>query len=201
MIDEMIKAAKAWRPLARLDVIVEAGGGNDTRSETLRVKLGDARRRWKRIAAQLAGVVLLGARGYDAKDELIGSWDAPAEDDAEELDESDEERGHRQHTQWVIREVAAIYATTQRLTVELVGAAVDLIKSHTRPAPPQPAADDGDEATRVLGQLIGAAMQNHNNNRSSDADEEIRGARSPRSDAEVQGQPDERGQAGEGSEG
>jgi len=200
MTDDMIKAAKSWRPLARLDVVVEATHMGETRTEQLRVKLGDARRRWKRVAAQLAGVVVLAARGYDAKDELIGSWDAPSDDDSDdEIDENDDDRGHRQHTQWVIREVAGIYATTQRLTVELVGAAVALIRAHSAPRAVQPAAVDEDDGTRVLGQLLAAAMAN--NNQGSNNDEKVGGARSESGDAGGQRQPDERGPAGEGPEG
>jgi hypothetical protein len=199
MIDEMIKVARTWRPLARLEVLsppaVEGG-----QPDTVIVKLGDARRRWKRVAAQLAGITFIAARGLDAKGELIGSWTAPLDDadDEEEDFESDDQAAHRHHTQWVIKEVARIYEQQSKLTTELVGAVVDIIKAlrATVTTPQQPTPQESDDATRVLGQLLTAAMSN---NRSTNAAaEEIADEGSDGSDATVQGQSPQHPQAGEG---
>jgi hypothetical protein len=177
VIDELIAAAKGWRPLARFDVIVEGAAG----VETVRVKLGESRRRWKRIAAQLAGLTLLGARGYDAKDELIGSWDDVAtEDDDQGEDgeaEADDAAAHRLHTQWCIREVSKIHDNTARLCVEMVTASVSLIRAmaaNVTTPKVQPVSED--ESTRVLGQLLAVAMANQQGKDVIDADAEEIGA-------------------------
>lgn len=199
MIDDMLKVARTWRPLAKLEVMTppEVDGAAPV---VVPVKLGDARRRWKRVAAQLAGLEVIAARGFDSKGDLIGSWTAPLDDepDDEDFDESDDHAAHRHHTQWVLKEVARIYENNAKLTTELVSAVVDIIRALKASVTTPPAAtpQESDDATRVLGQLLTAAMAA---NRSTNAGhEEIPDEGGHGSDATVPPQSPEHPQAGEG---
>lgn len=196
--DALVAAAKGWRGMARLVLLVVPA--EDAAVQEVVVKLGEARRRWKRVAAAIAPMEqgIIGARGYDAKGELVGAWDAPDDesDDTEpELQtETDAMTAHRLHTQWCLREAAKMYEASTRLTVELVGAVVEVIRVlrgnvSTPTSPEQPTTDD---ATRTLGMLLQMASQN---NRSA-TDETERDEGGPRSDADRQGQPEQSAQAG-----
>lgn len=199
MIDEMLKLARTWRPLARLEVMTEPQGAEPP--PVVVVKLGDARRRWKRVATQLTGLQVIAARGFDAKGELIGSWTAPLDDgidDESDDAETDDQAAHRHHTQWVLKEIGKLYENQTKLTAELVGAVVDIIKAlrTSIATPQQPTQEVTDDATRVLGQLLTAAMANHN--RSTNAAEEIADEGGDGSDATVQGQSAQRSEASQG---
>lgn len=199
----MIEAARKWRGLAKLLVVAVDQQGN--LSEPLAVALGDPRRRWQRVAAQLGSVELAGARGLDEAGELVGSWEAPDEDEQEDEPpapgpvgaESQEQAQHRQHTQWVLREVSKIHEATSRLAIEMVGAAAELIRAFkssvgTSPAVVQEASDEG---TKTLGMLLSAVMQNQaqqpNNHNEEGDSEKIRHEGRADGDTARQGQPSE----------
>lgn len=193
-MEELVAAAKGWRALSRFVVIV----ANGEATEEVQVKLGETRRRWKRVAATLAPIAdsIVGARGYDAKGELVGAWDMQDED-GEELEvpgESDAMAAHRAHTQWVMRETAKQYEASTRLSIELVSATIDIVRalksSVTTPSQPQVTEDD---ATKTLGMLLTAAMANNGRNPDDEAE---RDARSARGDVDGQGQSAESVQAG-----
>ena len=197
-IGDLVKLARTWRPLAKLEVMCAPVAGEQP--TTVLVKLGDARRRWKRVAAQLAGLQVIAARGFDSKGDLIGSWTAPVDDgaDDEEYDESDDHAAHRHHTQWVLKEVARIYENNAKLTTELVSAVVDIIRAlkASVTTPPQATQQESDDATRVLGQLLTAAMAA---NRSTNAgNQEVADEGSDGGDTAVSSQSPEHSQAGEG---
>lgn len=195
MMEQLIEAAKGWRAMARFTVNVVDG----EQTAEVQVKLGETRRRWKRVAATLEPIAdrIVGARGYDAKGELVGAWDAPDEDDATELEgapETDAMAAHRAHTQWVMRETAKQYEASTRLSIELVVATIEVVRalknSVTTPAAPPMSEDD---AGKTLQMLLTAAMANNGRNPDDEAE---RNTRSQGSDTAGQGQPAESGQVG-----
>lgn len=190
-MNELIAAAKTWRSLSKLTVIVV---DPQLASTEVVVALGETRRRWKRVAAALAPIAdsITGARGYDSKGALVGSWDQAIEDngDDDESAESDEMAAHRQHTQWVLRESAKMHEGITRLCIELVSATIEIVKRNAAPAAPTVSDDD---ASKTLQLLLTAAMAN-NNGRTDDAEVERDEART-RSDAGGQGPAAEPSQA------
>lgn len=182
----MIDKARGWRGLAKLVVIVEGPSGPEQHA----VKLGEVRRRWKRVEQQLDGANVIGARGYDDAGELIGSWDAEEsgqDDDDEPSVETDEQAQHRQHTQWVIREMRTVFGVQQQLVLELGQAIVEMFRRSLAPAAPAAAPDD--EASKTLGLLLQTVMAQQNQ-RGNDAEEE-RSARSQGGDPGRPGAPTE----------
>ncbi len=184
MIVDLIEAAKTWRGMARLVVLVVAGEEGAT--QEVAVDLGAARRRWKRVAKALEpiGEDLLGARGFNAEGALVGSWDAPDEDEGDEDpvepgQESDEHAAHRAHTQWCLREAARMHEGSTRLTIELVTATIEIVRAlrTSVAAPAAAAAAPGeDESTKTLGLLLQSFMasQGGNNNNKGEDHEAIR---------------------------
>lgn len=201
-VEELVAAAKSWRGLAKLVVLVLAEGAEQVQEVV--VKLGPGRRRWKRVATAIAplddGVV--GARGYDDAGELVGAWDAPTDDDEDDAEEraveTDAMAAHRSHTQWVMREVSKMFETSIRLNIEMAGAVIELVRGVRGQAGVATATQEPttDEASKTLGLLLQTVMAGNNNNNRSDDGEEERDARRTHGDAGGQGQQAESGQAG-----
>jgi hypothetical protein len=203
MIDRvasMIAAAKAWRGMARLVVLV-CGRGSLDHTQELDVQLGPSRRRWKRVADALAGVAddIEGARGYDAKGALVGSWDTPEDDDPEPEGaagalsaETDDQAAHRQHTQWCFRQAATMYEASMRLTNELVMSTIEIVRA-VRPSASTPAeSETSDDTTKTLGLILQSVMQPRNERNDHAEPEDQRAEGGPSGEPAGQGQPTER---------
>lgn len=186
LIREFVAEAKSWHRRGATQATVQYIAPDGQQAQAT-VAFGEQkRRRWARIAASLAGVQLVQATGLSADGALVGTWKPEMDDDdphtaeeaseeAEEPDsEGDFERSHREHTRWVLKEASRMFESSQRLTAEMVGACVEVMRAvrdtFTRPpAPAMPVSED--EASKTLGMLLQAMMANHNTNtRSSDAD-------------------------------
>jgi hypothetical protein len=194
VVEAMVVAAKAWRGLARLVVLVEDGGAEGAIQEIV-VKLGPSRRRWKRVAETVAPMAeqVAGARGYDAAGELIGAWDAPEDEGPEEHElsaETDDQAAHRQHTQWCLREAAKMFESSTKLTTELVLAVIEIVRALRAnvATPDQQATSESDETTKTLGLILQSVM---GNNHGKGDDEAKREERSQSSDTDGQGQSSE----------
>jgi hypothetical protein len=204
LVGALIAAAKTWRGLARLVVIVLAAGAEQ--AQEVVVKLGESRRRWKRVAVAIEPIAhdIVGARGYDAEGQLVGAWDAPDDEPdtepAEVHSEPAEYAAHRQHTQWVIREMKGVFDGQMRMALEMFKEAIELVRSvRVRPTQDGVSTPEAtDDATKTLGMLLAMANQK---GATEYADETERDARSQNGGAGGQGQPAESGQAGPGANG
>jgi hypothetical protein len=195
LVAALVSAAKTWRGLAKLVVLVVTGAAEH--AQELVVKLGESRRRWKRVGAAIEPIAgdIIGARGYDDAGELVGSWDAPDDDEdpPDELHaEPAEHAAHRQHTQWVIREVGKLYEGITRLNIELCQAAIEIVRGSLKGRAEVATPAESDDATKTLGMLLAMANQKG----ASEYAETERDAGSPSGDTRGQGQPQEPSQAG-----